>query len=75
MTRSNIVANHGKFANKKVREMVAIINNGNLNVLDNIGMPTRICQRMYLEDLTNEVRDVTIIEIGCPVQAEVCFYM
>ena len=58
-----------------MRELANAINSGNLNVLDGLNMPTQVCSQKYLEDVTNEVRDVTVIEIGLPVQVEVCFYL
>lgn len=76
MTREKINAyTTSNLVGEKIREMVSIINTGNLSVLNNINMPTRISQKKYLEDVTDEVRNVTVIEIGCPVQAEVCFYL
>lgn len=75
MTRGKICAYSRHLVAKKMRDIVSVINAGDLSILDNLNMPTRICQQKYLEDVTDEVRNVTVIEIGCPVQAEVCFYL
>lgn len=76
MRRGNMCAYSMHLVGRKMRELVNTINTtGNLKVLDNINMPTNICGMKYLEDMTNEVRDVTVIQIGLPVQAEVCFYL
>lgn len=75
MTRGKFCAYSSHLTAKRIRDLVTIINAGDLSVLNNIDMPTRICQQKYLEDMTDEVRNVTVIEIGCPVQAEVCFYL
>lgn len=75
MTRGNICAYSMHLVGKKMRELANAINSGNLNVLDGLNMPTQVCSQKYLEDVTNEVRDVTVIEIGLPVQVEVCFYL
>lgn len=75
MTRGITHAYYKHLASKRVRDIVFTINDGNLTVLNNINIPTRINQQKYLEDVTDEVRNVTVIEIGCPVQAEVCFYL
>lgn len=75
MTRGNICAYSMHLVGKKMRELANAINFGNLNVLDGLNIPTQVCSQKYLEDVTNEVRDVTVIEIGLPVQVEVCFYL
>lgn len=75
MTRGNMCAYPMYLVGRKMRELANIINNGNLKALDGIGMPTRICNQKYLEDGTNEVRNVTVIQVGLPVQIEVCFYL
>ena len=76
MTRGNMYAyTTSHLVGRKMRELANTINNGNLKVLDGIGMPTRISSQKYYEDETNEARDVTVIEIGFPVQVQVCFYL
>lgn len=75
MSRGNIHAYSMHLVGNKMKELVNSINLGNLKALDGIGMPTQICSMKYLEDVTDEVRDVTVIQIGLPVQAEVCFYL
>ena len=75
MTRGNMCAYPMHLVGRKMRELASTINNGNLKALDGIGMPTQICSQKYLEDVTNEVRDVTVIQVGLPVQIEVCFYL
>ena len=74
MTRGNVCAYTMHLVGRKMKELANAINTGNLRVLDGIDMPTRICTWKYLEDITNEVRDVTVIQVGLPVQLEVCFY-
>lgn len=75
MTRGSMCAYSRHLVGNKMRELARTINAGNLRVLDNINMPTHISNQKYLEDVTNEVRDVTVIQIGIPVQVEVCFYL
>lgn len=75
MTRGNVCAYTMHLVGRKMKELANTINAGNLKVLDGIDMPTNICTQKYLEDVTNEVRDVNIIQIGLPVQVEVCFYL
>ena len=75
MTRGNMYAHTMHLVGRKMKELANTINTGNLKVLDGIDMPTNICRMKYLEDITNEVRDVTVIQIGLPVQVEVCFYL
>ena len=75
MTRGSMCAYSRHLVGNKMKELVRTINAGNLRVLDNSNMPTCINSRKYLEDLTNEIRDVTVIQIGLPVQVEVCFYL
>lgn len=75
MTRGNVCAHTMHLVGRKMKELANTINAGNLRALDGIDMPTNICGMKYLEDLTNEVRDVTVIQVGLPVQVEVCFYM
>ena len=74
MTRGKMCAYSMHLVGSKMRELADTINNGNLSVLDGINMPTRICMQKYIEDGTNEVRNVNVIQIGLPVQVEVCFY-
>lgn len=69
MTRGTTYAYSRHLVAKKMRDIVSVINAGDLSILDNLNMPTRICQQKYLEDVTDEVRNVTVIEIGCQVQA------
>ena len=75
MKRGEMYAYTMHLVNRKMRELADTINNGNLRVLDGIGMPTHISSQKYIEDITEEVRNVTVIEIGCPVQVEVCFFL
>ena len=74
MTRGKIYAYPGHLVGSKMRELARTINSGNLSVLDGINMPTQIVSQKYIEDVTNEIRDVTTIQIGLPVQVEVCFF-
>ena len=76
MRRGSMCAYSMHLVGSKIKELVNTINStGNLKVLDGIDMPTNICSMKYLENVTNEVRDVTVIQIGLPVKAEVCFYL
>ena len=75
MTRGKICVYSRHLVGKKIHNIVSVINAGDLSVLNNLNMPTRICQQKYLEDMSDEVRNVTVIEIGYPVQAEICFYL
>lgn len=75
MTRGSICAYSMHLVGSKMRELANTINKGNLNALDGLNMSTRICTRKYIEDKTNEVRNVNVIQIGLPTQVEVCFYL
>ena len=75
MTRGSMYAYTMHLVGSKMRELARTINSGDLSVLDGINMPTQIVSQKYIEDVTNEVRDVTTIQIGLPVQVEVCFYL
>lgn len=59
----------------KVQALVNTINHGGLGILNNIDMSVRISQSSYLEDETRETRTVTVIELGLPVTAIICFYL
>lgn len=74
MTRGKICAYARHLVRKEMRELAKAINDGNLSILNGINMPTAIVSQKYIEDVTDEVRDVTTIQIGLPVQVEVCFY-
>ena len=75
MTRGNMYAYPRHMVGSKMHELVKVINDGDLSVLNGINMPTQIVSQKYIEDITNEVRDVTVIQIGLPVQVDVCFYL
>lgn len=75
MTRGKMYAHTMHLVGHKMHELADAINSGNMSVLDGINMPTHICSMKYIEDVTNEVRDVNVIQIGLPVQVEVCFYL
>ena len=47
----------------------------NLSVLEKINMHSNIVTMKYIEDDTQEIRNVNVIEIGLPVELCVNFYM
>ena len=57
-----------------MRNLANKINAGNMDILGKINLPSRIHTMQYIEDVTEEVRDVTCVDFGCPVQLSVCFY-
>lgn len=78
MTRYNITAHiRSRLCSRKYKEFVQNFNPQQLGTeLEKInGEYCSIQKSKYLEDYTNEVRDLTVIEIGLPVQAEICFYL
>lgn len=75
MKRNNITANTMPLVGKKWRDIVSAINAGNLSVLEKINMHSNIVTMKYIEDDTQEIRNVNVIEIGLPVQMCVNFYM
>lgn len=60
------------------KEATDLFNSGKITLEETINMlsgnPSRISQMSYLAD-TGEVRHVTVIEFGTPVQASVSMYM
>ena len=75
MKRKNIIANTMPLVGKKWGDIASAINAGNLSVLKKINMHSNIVTMKYIEDDTQEIRNVNVIEIGLPVQLCVNFYM
>ena len=75
MKRNNVSANTMPLVGKKLRDIASAINAGNLSVLEKINMRSNIVTMNYIEDDTQEIRNVNVIEIGFPVQMCVNFYM
>ncbi len=75
MKRNDIAATAMHLTGSKMRDFANKINAGNMDVLGKTGLCSHIQTMQYIEDVTEEVRDVTCIEFGCPVQLEVCFYL
>ena len=75
MKRNNVSANAMPLVGKKLRDIASAINAGNLSVLEKINMRSNIVIMKYIEDDTQEIRNVNVIEIGLPVQLCVNFYM
>lgn len=74
MTKGNTVAFAMKFTGEKIRTLAEQINKGNMRILDSINLPSHIHTMRYMEDTTQEVREVTCIDFGCPVQLSVRFF-
>ena len=75
MKRNNITAQAMPLVGKKLRDIASAINAGNLSVLEKINMHSNVVTMKYIEDDTQEIRNVNVIEIGFPVQLCVNFYM
>ena len=75
MKRNNITAQAMPLVGKKIRDIASAINAGNLSVLEKINMHSNVVIMKYIEDDTQEIRNVNVIEIGLPVQMCVNFYM
>lgn len=75
MKRNNITAHTMPLVGKKLRDIALAINAGNLSVLEKINMHSNIVTMKYIDDNTQEIRNVNVIEIGLPVQLCVNFYM
>lgn len=75
MTRNNIIANTMPLVGKKWKDIASKINAGDLSVLDKLNSYCNIVTMKYIEDDTQEIRNVNVIEIGLPVQMCVNFYM
>lgn len=75
MKRNNITAQAMPLVSKKLRDIASAINAGNLSVLEKINMYSNVVTMKYIEDDTQEIRNVNVIEIGFPVQLCVNFYM
>lgn len=74
MKRNNISAIAMPLTGSKIRGFVDAINAGNIDILGKINLHSYIHTMQYIEDVTENVRDVTCIDFGCPVQLSVCFY-
>lgn len=74
MKRNNISATAMSLTGSKMRNLANKINAGNMDILGKINLPSRIHIMQYIEDVTEEVRDVTCVDFGCPVQLSVSFY-
>ena len=74
MRRNNITATAMHLTSSRIHNFANKINTGNINVLREIDLPSHTHTMHYIEDSTEEVRDVTCIDFGCPVQLSVCFY-
>ena len=75
MKRNSVSANTMPLVGKKLKDIASAINAGNLSVLEKINMHSNIVTMKYIEDDTQEIRNVNVIEIGLPVQLCVNFYM
>ena len=75
MKRNNVSANTMPLVGKKWKDIVSKINAGDLSVLDRLHDRCNIVAMKYIEDDTQEIRNVNVIEIGLPVQMCVYFYM
>lgn len=75
MKRNNISANTMPLVGKKWKDIVSKINAGDLSVLDKLHTHCNIVTMKYIEDDTQEIRNVNVIEIDLPVQMCVNFYM
>ena len=75
MKRNDIAATAMHLTGSKMRDFANKINAENMDVLGKIGLCSYIHTMQYIEDVTEEVRDVTCIDFGCPVQLTVCFYL
>lgn len=73
MKRNDIVATAMHLTGSKIQSLARKINAGNMDILSEINMPSYIHTMHYIEDITEEVRDVTCIDFGCPVQLTVHF--
>lgn len=74
MKRNNILATAMPLTGSKMRDFANKINAGNMDILDKINLPSYIHTMRYIEDVTEEIRDVIHIDFGCPTQLSVCFY-
>lgn len=74
MKRNNISAIAMHLTNSKMRDFANKINAGNMDILGEINLPSHIHIMQYIEDITEEVREVACVNFGCPVQLSVCFY-
>lgn len=74
MKRNDISATAMPLTGSKMRDFANKINAGNMDILGKIGLCSYIHTTQYIEDVTEEVRNVTCIDFGCPVQLSVCFY-
>lgn len=74
MKINDISATAMPLTGSKMRNFANKINAGNMNILGKINLPSRIHTMQYIEDITEEVRNVTCVDFGCPVQLSVCFY-
>lgn len=74
MKRNNISATAMHLTNSKMHDFASKINAGNMDILGEINLPSHIHTMQYIEDVTEEVREVTCIDFGYPVQLSVCFY-
>lgn len=74
MKRNNITATAMPLAGSKMRDFANKINTGDMNILGKINLPSYIHIMQYIEDTTEEIRNVIHIDFGCPTQLSVCFY-
>lgn len=74
MKRNNISATTMPLVGSKMRDLANKINVGDMNILGKINLPSSIHTMQYIEYVTEEVRNVTCVDFGCPVQLSVCFY-
>ena len=75
MRRNNITASAMPLVNKKWRDIASKINAGDFSVLEKLDVYSKIVTMKYIEDETQEIRNVNIIELGLPVQLCIHFYM
>ena len=74
MKRNNITATAMPLTGSKIHDFASKINAGNMDILGKINLPSYIHVMQYIEDTTEEIRDVIHIDFGCPTQLSVCFY-
>lgn len=74
MKRNDISATVMPLTGSKIHNFANKINTGDMNILGKINLPSYIHIMQYIEDITEEIRNVTCVDFGCPVQLSVCFY-
>ena len=75
MKKNSITANTMPLVGGKWKSIAQKINAGDLSILNSLHTYSNIVTMKYIEDDTQEIRNVNVIEIGLPVQLCVNFYM